>query len=351
MGIVQGKRALVVGVANDKSLAWSIAQTLAAEGAEIAMTYQGEILEKRVRPLAAQIEADVIGELDVNDDAQIASVFARAQEKMGRARHAGACGRICGARRSARSISDRDPREFHAVAGNQRLLAGRARARGGTADGSARRRIDPDAQLPRRGPRDSQLQHDGRRQGGSGSLRALPVGGPGPKNIRVNALSAGPARTLSSSAIRDFHSMAHEVEERSPLRRGMKIEEVGKMAAACSATCRAASPARRFTSTWATISSASSCKEYRDGNNHRPATLRQLRVPGDRRRQQGMRGGRLRRGRQGDRGGEIARREDRRGADHSLARRSFAAATTTSRRRCRESKCTAPARKAGRFPR
>ncbi len=81
MGIVQGKRALVVGVANDKSLAWSIAQTLAQEGAEIAMTYQGEILEKRVRPLAAQIEADVIGELDVNDDAQIASVFAALKKK------------------------------------------------------------------------------------------------------------------------------------------------------------------------------------------------------------------------------------------------------------------------------
>ncbi len=81
MGIVQGKRALIVGVANEKSLAWSIAQTLAAEGAEIALTYQGEILEKRVRPLAAQIHADVIGELDVNDDAQIASVFAALKKK------------------------------------------------------------------------------------------------------------------------------------------------------------------------------------------------------------------------------------------------------------------------------
>jgi enoyl-[acyl-carrier protein] reductase I len=54
----------------------------------------------------------------------------------------------------------------------------------------------------------------------------------GAKNIRINALSAGPARTLSSSAIRDFHTMAHQVEERAPLRRGMKVEEVGKMAAA-----------------------------------------------------------------------------------------------------------------------
>jgi enoyl-[acyl-carrier protein] reductase I len=54
----------------------------------------------------------------------------------------------------------------------------------------------------------------------------------GPKNIRVNAISAGPARTLSSSAIRDFHTMAHEVEQRSPLRRAMRNEEVGGMAAA-----------------------------------------------------------------------------------------------------------------------
>ena len=81
MGIVQGKRALIVGVANDKSLAWSIAQTLAAEGAEIALTYQGEVLEKRVRPLAAQIEADVIGELDVNNDAQIDAVFSALRKK------------------------------------------------------------------------------------------------------------------------------------------------------------------------------------------------------------------------------------------------------------------------------
>jgi len=56
MGIVQGKRALVVGVANDKSLAWQIAQTLAKEGAEVPLTYQGEVLEKQVRTVAAQIE-------------------------------------------------------------------------------------------------------------------------------------------------------------------------------------------------------------------------------------------------------------------------------------------------------
>ena len=74
MGIADGKRALVIGVANEKSLAWSIAQELKAQGAELALTYQGEVLEKRVRPLAAQLGASVVGELDVGSDAQIVEV-------------------------------------------------------------------------------------------------------------------------------------------------------------------------------------------------------------------------------------------------------------------------------------
>src|SRR5512137_870381 len=83
MGIADGKRALVVGVANDKSLAWSIAQELTAQGAQVALTYQGEVLEKRVRPLAEQIGAHVAGELDVTKDADIDGVFANLREKWG----------------------------------------------------------------------------------------------------------------------------------------------------------------------------------------------------------------------------------------------------------------------------
>ena len=70
MGIADGKRALVIGLANDKSLAWPIVQNLKAQGAEIALTYQGEVLERRVRPLAEQVGATVLGELDVGDDAR-----------------------------------------------------------------------------------------------------------------------------------------------------------------------------------------------------------------------------------------------------------------------------------------
>jgi enoyl-[acyl-carrier protein] reductase I len=232
MGIVDGKRALVVGVANDKSLAWSIAQELKAEGAELAMTYQGSVLEKRVRPLADQIGAKLIGELDVTNDAQIDSVFNALRDSWGGLDllvHA-----VAFAERE--DLRDR----FMNVSRN-----GFARALEISAYSLVALTRAAEPLMEARG-------------GGSilalsylGAVRAVPnynVMGVakaaleacvrylaldlGPKNIRVNALSAAPARTLSSSAIRDFYSMAHEVEARSPLRRAMKSEEAGKMAAA-----------------------------------------------------------------------------------------------------------------------
>jgi enoyl-[acyl-carrier protein] reductase I len=232
MGIVQGKRALIVGVANDKSLAWSIAQTLAAEGAEIALTYQGEILEKRVRPLAAQIEADVIGELDVTDDAQIASVFAALKQKwngLDLLVHAVAFAEREDLRDRFLTVSRANFAKSMEISAYSLVALARAaeplmEARGGgsilTLSYLGAVRAIPNYNMM--GVAKAALE---------ACVRYLSVD-LGAKNIRVNALSAGPARTLSSSAIRDFHSMAHEVEARSPLRRGMKVEEVGKMAAA-----------------------------------------------------------------------------------------------------------------------
>jgi enoyl-[acyl-carrier protein] reductase I len=232
MGIVQGKRALVVGVANDKSLAWSIAQILAAEGAEIALTYQGEILEKRVRPLAAQIEADVIGELDVNDDAQIASVFASLKKKwngLDLLVHAVAFAEREDLRDRFLTVTRENFKKSLEISAYSLVALARAaeplmEAGGGgsilTLSYLGAVRAIPNYNMM--GVAKAALE---------ACVRYLSVD-LGAKNIRVNALSAGPARTLSSSAIRDFHTMAHEVEARSPLRRGMKIEEVGKMAAA-----------------------------------------------------------------------------------------------------------------------
>ena len=232
MGIVQGKRALIVGVANDKSLAWSIAQTLAAEGAEIALTYQGEILEKRVRPLAAQIEADVIGELDVNDDAQIATVFAALEKKwhgLDLLVHAVAFAEREDLRDRFLTVSRANFAKSMEISAYSLVALARAaeplmEARGGgsilTLSYLGAVRAIPNYNMM--GVAKAALE---------ACVRYLSVD-LGARNIRVNALSAGPARTLSSSAIRDFHTMVHEVEARSPLRRGMRIEEVGKMAAA-----------------------------------------------------------------------------------------------------------------------
>src|ERR1700676_4320600 len=232
MGIVQGKRALVVGVANDKSLAWSIAQTLAAEGAEIAMTYQGEILEKRVRPLAAQIEADVIGELDVNDDAQIASVFAALKKKwdgLDLLVHAVAFAEREDLRDRFLTVTRQNFKKSLEISAYSLVALARAaeplmEARGGgsiltlTYIGAVRAVPNYNVMGVAKATLESCVRY-----------LAADLG---PKNIRVNAISAGPARPLSSSAIRDFHSMAHEVEQRAPLRRAMRNEEVGGMAAA-----------------------------------------------------------------------------------------------------------------------
>jgi len=223
---------LVVGLANDKSLAWPIVQQLRANGAEVALTYQGESLEKRVRPLAQESGSTVIGELDVTNDSQIEAVFGRIRDLWGGVDmlvHA-----VAYAERE--DLRDR----FLAVSRTNFLRSLEISAYSLVALARAAEPL---------------LQQRG---GGSiltlsylGAVRAVPnynVMGVakaaleacvrylaldlGAQNVRVNAISAAPARTLSSSAIRGFHDMAHQIEERAPLKRAMRIEEVGTMATA-----------------------------------------------------------------------------------------------------------------------
>ena len=82
--LMKGKRGVIMGVANDKSLAWGIASQLATQGADIAFTYQGEALEKRVRPLAESVGSDVVLPCDVTDEASIDNVFATLEQKWGK---------------------------------------------------------------------------------------------------------------------------------------------------------------------------------------------------------------------------------------------------------------------------
>src|SRR6516162_836883 len=232
MGIADGKRALVVGVANDKSLAWSIARELHAQGAELALTYQGEVLEKRVRPLAAQINARVVGEMDVTNDAQIGGVFNGLKESWGGLDmliHAVAFAeredlrdRFLGVSR-ANLLRSLDISAYSLVA-MARAAEPLMEARGGgaivTLSYLGAIRAIPNYNVM--GVAKAALEACVR-------YLALDLG---PKNIRVNALSAAPARTLSSSAISGFHTMAHEVAQRSPLRRAMEVDEPAKMAVA-----------------------------------------------------------------------------------------------------------------------
>ncbi|HVC45056.1 MAG TPA: enoyl-ACP reductase [Candidatus Binataceae bacterium] len=232
MGIVDGKRALIVGVANDKSLAWAIAQELKAQGAEVSLTYQGEILEKRVRPLAQEIGGHVVGELDVGNDEQIATVFGAVKELWGGLDllvHAVAFADREDLRDRFLRVSRANFARALEISAYSLVALARAaeplmETRGGgsivTLSYLGAVRAIPNYNVM--GVAKAALEACVR-------YLAMDLGG---KNIRVNALSAAPARTLASSAIRDFHTMTHEVEERSPLKRAMKPEEVGKMAAA-----------------------------------------------------------------------------------------------------------------------
>src|SRR5579875_1870584 len=207
MGIAQGKRALVIGLANDKSLAWPIVQNLKAQGAELALTYQGEVLERRVRPLAEQVGATVLGELDVTNDGHIESTFAKVRELWG------------GLDMLVHAIAFAEREDLR----DRFLTVSRA---------NFARSLEISAYslvaLARAVPNYNVMGVAKAALEACVRYLALDLGG---KNIRVNAISAAPARTLSSAAIKGFHDMAHEVERRSPLQRAMAIDEVGKMAA------------------------------------------------------------------------------------------------------------------------
>jgi enoyl-[acyl-carrier protein] reductase I len=232
MGIADGKRALVIGVANEKSLAWAIAQELKAQGAEIALTYQGEILEKRVRPLAVQLGATVIGELDVTLDEQIESLFVKLSELWGGLDmmvHAVAFAEREDLRDRFLNVNRTNFARALEISAYSLVALARAaeplmEARGGgsiltmTYLGAVRAIPNYNVMGVAKAALEACVRY-----------LALDLGA---RNIRVNALSAAPARTLASSAIRDFHAMAHEVEQRSPLKRAMRPEEVGRMAAA-----------------------------------------------------------------------------------------------------------------------
>ena len=144
-GLMHGKRGLIMGVANDHSIAWGIAKTLAAHDAKLAFTYQGEALGKRVKPLAASVGADLVLPCDVEDIASVDAVFAELSRAWGSARFPGPRRRLFRQDPAHRPLCRHHAREFHPHHGDLVLLVHRSgEARGGI---DAERRRDADADL------------------------------------------------------------------------------------------------------------------------------------------------------------------------------------------------------------
>ncbi len=223
--LMAGKRGLVMGVANDRSIAYGIARTLGEHGAELAFTYQGEILAKRVRPLAQALGADVVIECDVVDDASLDTAFetiAKHWDRLDFLVHAVAFsdkdelkgGYLDTSRDNFRRTLDVSCYSFTAAA--QR--AARLMADGGsllTLTYYGAERVMPHYNVM--GVAKAALE---------ASVRYL-ASDLGPRKIRVNAISAGPMKTLAASGIGDFRYILKWNQLNSPLRRNISLEEVG----------------------------------------------------------------------------------------------------------------------------
>ncbi len=223
---MDGKRGLVMGVANDKSIAWAIAQVCHEQGAELAFTYQGDALKKRVDPLAAGIGAEIVLPCDVTDPGSMDMVFDELQQRWGRLDFL-----------------------LHAIA-----YADKAELKGryvDTTPGNFERSMNISCySFTALAQRAEKLMTEG------GSMLTLTYYGAekvmphynvmgvakaaletsvrymamdlGPKNIRVNALSAGPMKTLAASGIGDFRYILKWNELNAPLRRNVSQDDVGK---------------------------------------------------------------------------------------------------------------------------
>ncbi|WP_373086936.1 enoyl-ACP reductase FabI [Sneathiella sp.] len=224
-GLMTGKRGLIMGVANNHSLAWGIAQSLHEHGAEIAFTYQGEALGKRVTPLAESLGSDTVLECDVTDDASMDAVFAALKEKWGKIDFFVHAIGFSDKNQLRGNFSD-TTRENFALTMDVSCFSFIALAKRASAlmtDGGSMvtltyygaERVIPHYNIM--GVAKAGLE---------AAVRYLAVE-MGKNNIRVNALSAGPIKTLAASGIGDFRYILKWNEYNSPLKRNVTINDVG----------------------------------------------------------------------------------------------------------------------------
>ncbi len=226
-GLMAGKRGLIMGLANDKSLAWGIAKALHAQGAEMAFSYMGDALKKRVGPLAAEVGSDFLIDCDVSDMDSIDAAFAAIEAKWGKLDFL------------VHAIGFSDKNELRGLYVDTSLdnflmtmnisayslvaVTKRARPLMNAAGGGSiltltyygSEKVIPHYNVM--GVAKAALD---------ASVRYL-ANDLGPENIRVNAISAGPIKTLAASGIGDFRYILKWNELNSPLRRNVTIDDVG----------------------------------------------------------------------------------------------------------------------------
>lgn len=226
--LLSGKTILIMGVANERSIAWGIAQTLHNAGAKLAFTYQGERVERRIKELVADMPGSIVLPCDVTKDEEIDAVFSALEQQVGTldglvhslafAQKEDLEGEFVNTSRAGFALAQ-DISAYSLVAVAQRArklmkeggsiltmtyLGGEKVVQGYNMMGVAKAALDS-------------------------SMKYLAADF-GQENIRVNAISAGPIMTLAARGVRDFSTMLKHVSEKAPMRRGVTTEEVGNAA-------------------------------------------------------------------------------------------------------------------------
>jgi len=229
MGLLTGKKGIIFGVANERSIAWAVAEALHSEGAELAFTYAGEALERRVRPLAEGIGARIIEPCDVTRDNEIEAVFKKVEDVFG-GLHILVHSIAFANKEELKGEYLQTSREGFRVALDVSTYSLVVLSRYASSlmqghDGSivtltyyGSEKVVPNYNVM--GVAKAALE---------ASVRYL-AADLGPKGIRVNAISPGPIKTLAAAGIGGFREMLHHAAERAPLKRNVSAQEVGKTA-------------------------------------------------------------------------------------------------------------------------
>ncbi len=231
MGFLQDKRALIVGLASNRSIAWGIARAMHREGAQLAFTYQNDKLKGRVEEMAAKLGSDIVLPLDVTSDAQIEQVFTDLGKHWDGLDNIVHSVGFAPRDQLEGEYIDAVTREGFAIAHDISAYSLAALAKAGR--GMMRGRNGAIITMTYLGAVRT-VPHYNVMGVAKASLEAnmrYLAASLGPEGTRVNAVSAGPIRTLAASGIANFRSMLKHVEEKTPLRRNVTIEEVGNASA------------------------------------------------------------------------------------------------------------------------